>query len=84
MLSIDEKSQIQALEWAAPVLALQPGLPEARSHDYVRHGTSTLFAALEVRPASSPRHSSQGTATKSSSPSCVTSPAPTPTATCIW
>ncbi len=48
VLSIDEKSQIQALDRTAPVLAMQPHLIERRSHDYVRHGTSTLFAALEV------------------------------------
>ena len=48
VLSIDEKSQIQALDRTAPILPLQPGLPERRTHDYVRHGTSTLFAALNV------------------------------------
>ncbi len=48
VLSVDEKSQIQALDRTAPVLAMQPHLIERRSHDYVRHGTSTLFAALEV------------------------------------
>jgi hypothetical protein len=44
------KSQIHALERSSadPVLPLQPGLAERRSHDYVRHGTSTLFAALEI------------------------------------
>jgi transposase/DNA-binding CsgD family transcriptional regulator len=64
VLSIDEKSQIQALERAAPILPLQPGLAERRSHDYVRHGTSTLFAALElstgkVTAAVKPRHRHQ-------------------------
>ena len=58
------KSQIQALERAAPILPLQPGLAERRSHDYVRHGTSTLFAALEistgkVTAALKPRHRHQ-------------------------
>jgi len=43
-----EKSQIQALDRTAPMLAMQPGLPERRTHDYVRHGTTTLFAALEI------------------------------------
>jgi transposase len=51
VLSIDEKSQIQALDRTAPILPLRPGLPESRSHDYVRHGTTTLFAALEVAKA---------------------------------
>ncbi len=48
VLSIDEKSQIQALDRTAPILPLRPGLAERRSHDDVRHGTTTLFAALEV------------------------------------
>jgi transposase len=48
VLSIDEKSQIQALDRTAPVLPMQPHLIERRSHDYIRHGTSTLFAALDV------------------------------------
>jgi len=48
VLSIDEKSQIQALDRTQKMLPMQPGLPERRTHDYVRHGTSTLFAALEV------------------------------------
>ena len=48
VLCVDEKSQIQALDRTAPILPLQPGLPERRTHDYVRHGTSTLFAALNV------------------------------------
>jgi len=48
VLCVDEKSQIQALDRTAPILPLRPGLPERASHDYVRHGTTTLFAALEV------------------------------------
>jgi transposase len=48
VLSIDEKSQIQALDRTAPILPMRPGLPEKATHDYVRHGTTTLFAALEV------------------------------------
>lgn len=48
VLCVDEKSQIQALDRTAPILPLQPGLAERRSHDYVRHGTTTLFAALEI------------------------------------
>ena len=42
------KSQIQALDRIAPVLPMMPGLPERRTHDYVRHGITTLFAALDV------------------------------------
>jgi transposase len=48
VLCIHEKPQIQALERSAPTLPVRPGRPEAASFDYVRHGTTTLFAALEV------------------------------------
>jgi transposase len=48
VLCVDEKSQIQALERTQPILPIRPGLPERATHDYVRHGTATLFAALEV------------------------------------
>src|SRR5450631_178696 len=48
VVCIDEKTQIQALDRTAPILPLRPGLPEKATHDYVRHGTTTLFAALEV------------------------------------
>lgn len=48
VLSVDEKSQIQALERTQPILPLRPGLPERQTHDYERHGTTTLFAALDV------------------------------------
>ncbi|MGB9034866.1 MAG: IS630 family transposase [Paeniglutamicibacter sp.] len=48
VLCVDEKSQIQALNRTQKVLPMQPGHDEQRTHDYVRHGTTTLFAALEV------------------------------------
>jgi transposase len=48
VLSVDEKTQIQALERSQPVLPMRPGQPERRTHDYYRHGTLSLFAALEV------------------------------------
>jgi transposase len=48
VLCVDEKSQIQALDRSQPVLPMLPGMPERRTHDYVRHGTSSLFAALDV------------------------------------
>ena len=48
MLCVDEKSQIQALDRTAPVLPLMPGVPERRTHDYVRNGTTNLYAALDV------------------------------------
>jgi transposase len=48
VVCIDEKSQVQALDRTAPILPLRPGIPAKATHDYVRHGTTTLFAALEV------------------------------------
>ena len=48
VLCVDEKSQIQALDRTQPLLPMVPGVPERRSHDYVRHGTTSLFAALDV------------------------------------
>ena len=48
VVCVDEKSQIQALDRTAPPLPLRPGLAERRTHDYTRHGTTTLFAALEI------------------------------------
>src|SRR5215469_11064162 len=48
VLSVDEKSQIQALDRTQPVLPLRPGIPERQTHDYTRHGTTTPFAALNV------------------------------------
>jgi|SRR5215471_2237905 len=48
LLSVDEKAQIQALDRTAPLLPLAPGHPEQRTHDYTRHGTTSLFAALDV------------------------------------
>ena len=48
MLSVDEKSQIQALDHRQPLLPLRPGIPARHSHDYKRHGTTTLFVALRM------------------------------------
>ncbi|MBL7494698.1 IS630 family transposase, partial [Frankia sp. CNm7] len=47
VLCVDEKSQIQALDRTAPVLPLMPGTPARMTHDYVRHGTTSLFAAMD-------------------------------------
>jgi len=49
VLCVDEKTQIQALDRTQPVFPMRPGLPERRTRDYVRHGTTTLFAALDVK-----------------------------------
>ena len=64
VLCVDEKSQIQALDRTVPILPMQEGRIERRSHDYFRHGTSTLFAALDiatgqVTAALKPRHRHQ-------------------------
>src|SRR5918994_899238 len=48
VLCVDEKAQIQALDRSAPVLPLLPGVARRRSHDYTRHGTTNLYAALEM------------------------------------
>jgi hypothetical protein len=48
VLCVDEESQIQALNRTASILPLPPGLPERRTHDYERHGTTTLFAAFNI------------------------------------
>lgn len=49
VLCVDEKSQIQALDRTAPLLPMRPGQAERNTHDYVRHGTTSLFAALDVQ-----------------------------------
>ena len=49
VLCVDEKSQIQALDRTQPLLPMRPGQAERRTHDYKRHGTLTLFAALDVK-----------------------------------
>ena len=48
VLCVDEKSQIQALDRTAPILPMLPGMPERATHDYKRHGTSSLYAALDI------------------------------------
>jgi transposase len=48
VLCVDEKTQIQALNRSQPVFPMLPGTPARASHDYVRHGTSSLYAALDV------------------------------------
>ena len=74
VLCVDEKSQIQALDRTAPMLPMQPGLPERRTHDYVRHGTTTLFAALEIATGKitgrcQPRHRGVPVSPRTASPS---------------
>jgi transposase len=52
VLCVDEKSQIQALDRSQPVLPLMPGMPERRTHDYLRHGITSLFAAFNIADGS--------------------------------
>jgi transposase len=64
VLCVDEKAQIQALDRTAPVLPLMPGVAERRTHDYVRNGTTNLYAALDVASGKviaemTPRHRAQ-------------------------
>jgi transposase len=48
VLCVDEKTQVQALDRTAPILPLLPGVPQRQTHDYRRHGTTNLYAALDV------------------------------------
>src|SRR3954463_11550299 len=48
VLCVDEKTQVQALDRSAPVLPMMPAAPERQTHTYIRHGTTSLFAALDV------------------------------------
>jgi transposase len=84
VLCVDKKPQIQALQRTAPTLPVRPGHPEAASFDYLRHGTTTLFAALEVATgrvtdACTDRHRHQ-----EFWPSSSRSPPPTPAGSCTW
>ena len=64
VLCVDEKTQIQALDRTQPLLPMRPGQAERRTHDYKRHGTTSLFAALDVKAGTiigkcMPRHRAQ-------------------------
>jgi len=64
VLCVDEKSQVQALDRTQPLLPMRPGQAERRTHDYKRHGTTSLFAALDIATGTivgkcMPRHRSQ-------------------------
>ncbi len=73
VLCVDEKSQCQALERTQPMLPMGLGYVEGVTHDYVRHGTTTLFAALNVLNGAVLATASPGTATRSFCRSCVRS-----------
>lgn len=84
MLCVDENSQIQVLDRTQPVLPMQPHLIERRSYDYIRHGASTLFAALDIATGLVTAALKLATAVKSSSRSCARSLALTRRASCTW
>jgi putative transposase len=71
VLCVDEKSQIQALERTQPLLPMRLGYVEGVTHDYVRHGTTTLFAALDVAIRSSSLSSVTSTGKSPSSSTCT-------------
>ena len=85
VLCVDEKSQVQALNRTQKTLPMQPGHnAEQRTHDYVRHGTTTLFAALEIATGKvtgicKKRHRHQEFLAF-----LKHRPGPTPTASCTW
>lgn len=66
VLCVDEKSQIQPLDRSQPVLPMMPGMPERRTHDYLRHGITSLFAAFTSPTAPSYRHCTAATGRSSS------------------
>ena len=79
MLCVDEKSQIQALDRTAPILPMRPGVPERATHDYKRHGTSSLYAALDITHRQGDRRAARAaTARSSSRSSCRPSTARSP------
>jgi transposase len=87
VLCVDEKGQVQALDRTQPPLPLRPGQAERRSHDYARHGTTSLFAALDVKTGKVIGRcgASHGIARPSSAGSWTRStPTSRRTSTCTW
>jgi len=66
VVCVDEKTQIQALDRTRPILPMRPGIPQRPIHDYIRHGTTALFAALETATGRSSTPVTRATATASS------------------
>ena len=84
VLCVDEKSQIQALDRSQPLLPMRPGQVERRTHDYTRHGTTSLFAASTSPPARSSAAATPSIVQASSGSSSTRSrPASPATSTCI-
>ncbi|MFM0558230.1 IS630 family transposase, partial [Paraburkholderia sediminicola] len=85
VLCVDEKSQIQALDRTQPMLPLARGIPERRTHDYMRHGTTTLFAALDISTGEVIGELHRRHPAVNSCSSCAPSrPTCHPNWTCIW
>ena len=90
VLCVDEKSQIQALERTSPLLPMRPGQAERRAHDYLRHGTTSLFAALDTKTGNvigqtHRRHAPQSFASSSTPSKRVCPKRVCPKiSTCIW
>jgi transposase len=84
VLCVDEKSQVQALDRTAPILPIMPGVPERQTHDYVRNGTTTLFAALDVATGRVEQTCLPDIVTRSSCGSSNRSPRPTRGSSCTW
>ena len=82
MLCVDEKSQLQALDRTHPALPLWPGMPARMTHDYVRHGTTSLFAALAVASGKVHGRCYRRHGTPSSSPSWSCWPSAIPSWSC--
>ncbi|WP_424138254.1 IS630 family transposase [Roseomonas chloroacetimidivorans] len=76
VLCVDEKSQIQALDRTQPLLPMRPGQAERRTHDYTRHGTTSLFAALDIATGAVIGAVTQSTAPASSGGSSIRSKPP--------
>ena len=87
VLCVDEKSQIQALDRTQPLLPMRPGQAERRTHDYRRHGTTSLFAALDVKTSKVDRRNCTGAIARSSSASsstCIDAQRARAIWTCTW
>jgi hypothetical protein len=80
VLCVDEKSQIQALDPSQHMLPMHPGQPAHRSHDYKRHGTTSLFAALDIATGAVIDNATPAVAPTSSASSSTRSKPPSPTA----
>jgi hypothetical protein len=78
VLCVDEKSQIQALDRTAPILPMLPGTPQRATHDYKRHGTSSLYAALDITTGKVIGSLHANTALSSSRSFCIPSIAKSP------